>query len=358
MPVEKVITDNKSSETDLEFDLDALDSAVKEKNVAKIDSASVKVEGEVKTEPEVEVEEIESELESEAAPEIKGGEAEDEELDDPGKLTAEERTKFGQRAQKRIQRLVRERNEALDKVKAAEERATAAAKTATDQAVKQAAQGYDQQLALLDAHNKQLDAAGKEAKAAIRAAKEAGDIEKELEASENLASAKANQVLVQRATEHLKSQGKPAASPAVDSKDKESVKADTKLAPAKVAPDKRAVEWQRRNLWFGGDTHRETIMTQAAMDVHFDLVEKGINPVDDADEYYATLDKRLREELPDAFKAQEPLKRKQTVAGGTRTTGTGKRIVKLSPTEQATAKRLGVSLEAYARQKAAIAASK
>jgi len=120
-----------------------------------------------------------------------------------------------------------------------------------------------------------------------------------------------------------------------------------------AAPDPRADAWASKNTWFGTDN----AMTYTAFDIHKTLVEEGYDPNTSADEYYSEVDKRIRLEFPHKFgnnelTTAEPV---QTVASAKRSASTkGRRkTVKLTPSQVAISKRLGVPLEEYAKQLAA-----
>ena len=116
--------------------------------------------------------------------------------------------------------------------------------------------------------------------------------------------------------------------------------------------DPRAEEWASSNSWFGNDT----AMTYTAFDIHKKLVEQeGYDPK--SDEYYEEVDSRIRLEFPHKFdKIEENTTRRakpaQAVASARRSSSTTgrKKTVKLSPSQVAIAKRLGVPLEDYAKQ--------
>ena len=115
--------------------------------------------------------------------------------------------------------------------------------------------------------------------------------------------------------------------------------------------DPKAEEWAARNAWFGNDT----AMTYTAFDLHKKLVEEeGYDPK--TDEYYSEIDKRIRVEFPHKFdkvedNTTERVKPTQNVASAKRSASTGRRkTVKLTPSQVAIAKRLGVPLEDYAKQ--------
>ena len=129
--------------------------------------------------------------------------------------------------------------------------------------------------------------------------------------------------------------------------------------PQYSEPSSKAQGWAEKNEWFGVDK----IMTSTAMVIHQELAESGIDL--ESNEYYSNLDNRLREELPNRFKAESNAGNNgrpvQTVVSGTRTTGNGRsqndRRVELTPSEQALSKRLGVSFKDYAKQKMRLQAS-
>ena len=110
-------------------------------------------------------------------------------------------------------------------------------------------------------------------------------------------------------------------------------------------PDPRAEQWAEDNEWFGKDE----VMTYAAFGIHKRLVEQeGLDPK--SEEYYSSLDSRMREEFPQKFGDNTKSNRVvQTVASANRSTKSGRRTVKLTPSQVAIAKKLGVPLEEYAK---------
>jgi len=117
---------------------------------------------------------------------------------------------------------------------------------------------------------------------------------------------------------------------------------------AQGTPDPKAESWASKNTWFGQDT----AMTYTAFDLHKKLTEQeGFDP--SSDEYYEEINKRIRLEFPHKFATKEvteTAKPVQTVASAKRSTKTGRRTVKLTPSQVAIAKKLGVPLEEYAKQ--------
>ena len=109
----------------------------------------------------------------------------------------------------------------------------------------------------------------------------------------------------------------------------------------------KAKKWAEENTWFGDDE----VMTNAAITIHNNLAQEGLEL--DSDEYYTEVNTRLRKYFPSSFGANdEPEKEKpkpvQTVASAGRKQQ-GRKTVKLSQSQVAIAKRLGVPLEEYAR---------
>ena len=113
-------------------------------------------------------------------------------------------------------------------------------------------------------------------------------------------------------------------------------------------PDPKAEAWAEKNEWFGKDN----AMTYTAFDLHRKITEEeGIDPK--SDEYYEEIDKRIRLEFPHKFgntKAEQTSKPTQNVASATRSSKAGRKSVRLTSTQVAIAKKLGVPLEEYAKQ--------
>jgi len=117
---------------------------------------------------------------------------------------------------------------------------------------------------------------------------------------------------------------------------------------ARGTPDPKAESWSEENPWFGQDT----AMTYTAFDLHKKLVEnEGFDP--SSDEYYKEINKRIRLEFPHKFDKKdvtESTKPPQTVASAKRSGKTGRKTVRLTPSQVTIAKKLGVPLEEYAKQ--------
>ena len=106
-------------------------------------------------------------------------------------------------------------------------------------------------------------------------------------------------------------------------------------------PDPRAQEWAQDNKWFGTDK----AMTYTAMSLHDEIVNEGFDA--SSDEYYNEIDRRIRKEFPHKFEDQN--RPTQKVGSAVRKSSNGRRTVKLTPSQVAIAKKLGVPLEEYAK---------
>ena len=112
--------------------------------------------------------------------------------------------------------------------------------------------------------------------------------------------------------------------------------------------DPQAESWASKNTWFGTDR----AMTFTAFEIHKDLVDKeGFDPK--SDEYYTEIDKRIRVDFPNKFgntETQATTKPVQSVASANRSVKPGRKQVRLTSSQVAIAKKLGVPLEEYAKQ--------
>jgi hypothetical protein len=115
-----------------------------------------------------------------------------------------------------------------------------------------------------------------------------------------------------------------------------------------LRPDPKAESWGAKNKWFGSDS----AMTYTAFDIHKKLVDdEGYDA--SSDEYYTEIDKRIRLEFPhkfDKIATTETIKPTQVVASAKRSVKPGRKTVRLTPSQVAIAKKLGVPLEEYAKQ--------
>ena len=113
------------------------------------------------------------------------------------------------------------------------------------------------------------------------------------------------------------------------------------------APDPQAEAWASRNTWFGQDR----AMTYTAFEIHKDLVKEGVDP--QSNEYYAEVDNRSKVDFPHKFgnnETKQTAKPVQSVASANRSVKSGRKTVRLTSSQVAIAKKLGVPLEEYAKQ--------
>jgi hypothetical protein len=112
-------------------------------------------------------------------------------------------------------------------------------------------------------------------------------------------------------------------------------------------PDPKAEDWAARNTWFGTDR----AMTYTAFEIHKDLVNEGYDP--QSNEYYAEVDKRIKVDFPHKFgntETKQTNRAVQSVASANRSVKPGRKTVRLTSSQVAIAKKLGVPLEEYAKQ--------
>ena len=185
-----------------------------------------------------------------------------------------------------------------------------------------------------------MEAAQKELAAAI----ESGNAESQVEANKRIASLAFENAKLQQAKENAPEVEEPKQRPQLS---------DEQYLPRRTPnelpdPDPRAEDWAARNRWFGQDR----AMTFTAFEIHKDLVEKeGFDPK--SNDYYKEVDRRIRLDFPHKFdkggsvNTSAPV---QTVASANRSVKPGRKTVRLTPSQVAIAKKLGVPLEEYAKQ--------
>ena len=175
------------------------------------------------------------------------------------------------------------------------------------------------------------------AKAKLAQAREAGDINAEVDAQKDIAKLGFEETRLAALKDR-------------QSQDKEKIvttpSLDQTVAPQR--PDPKAESWAEKNDWFGKDS----AMTYTAFDYHKKLTEQeGFDP--NSDEYYTEIDKRMKLDFPHKFannRSQESTKPTQTVASAKRSVNSSRKTVRLTSSQVAIAKKLGVPLEEYAKQ--------
>ena len=183
------------------------------------------------------------------------------------------------------------------------------------------------------------------AKASLKQAVAAGDVDAQVNANQALARLAIEQERINATEEQRKlyEKSQENAGQVVQQPVQSNVQ-----QPQAAPPDPKAEAWANKNEWFGKDE----AMTYASFGIHKKLVEEeGFNPT--TDEYYEEIDRRLRNEFPQKFndggEVQGSNKPVQTVASAQRTTRSGRKTVRLTPSQVAIAKKLGVPLEEYAK---------
>ena len=187
------------------------------------------------------------------------------------------------------------------------------------------------QAALLDQAKKNASIESDNAKRAYKEAYESGDSDAVLDAQDKLTNAK----LKSERLANFKL-------PPLQETETPVPEEVGQIAPA-VQVDERAADWQKTNSWFGDDDE----MTSLALGLHNKLVKQGVSP--QSDEYYESIDTRMRQVFPDNFEDAEP-KRKKTQVVAPATRSTAPRKVTLTRTQVQIAKRLGLTPEQYAKQ--------
>ena len=237
--------------------------------------------------------------------------------------------------QKRINKLVYQVNEAKRRERAATDYAKGLQKK-YDTTIKKYDALDQKNLKEFDAR---VDAQREQVKVSLKQAIEANDSQKIMEANDALTKLAVEKEKARLEIENREQQQKQQQN--VEAKPKE-----TPSEPPQITP--RAKEWAEKNKWFGEDK----IMTDAAVSIHQQVVQEGIEV--DSDEYYNEVNSRIGKYFPSAFEnttkeeVKEQPKPVQTVASAGRKQH-GRRTVKLTKSQVAIAKRLGVPLEEYAK---------
>jgi hypothetical protein len=268
------------------------------------------------TEPEVQVEEVPQE--------------------EPKQEKEEELEEYSQSVKRRIDKLTKKMREAERR----EQAAVDYAKKVKEESDKLKSSSVIQNDSMLVEREKALVNQKEFAKRAMEAAVNAQDVEKQVAAQQEIARLTIED-------ERLKvSKAKALQRKAqIESAPKEEVEQIINNQPEQQRqPDPKAVAWADKNDWFGTDN----AMTYTAYDIHNQLVREGIDVADD--DYYTEIDRRIRKEFPHKFSDGGDINRpKQKVAGVVRKSASGRRTVKLTPSQVAIAKKLGVPLEEYAK---------
>ncbi len=261
--------------------------------------------------------------------------SEDTSSDSPAS-SDDELDNYSKGVQKRIKKLT-------EKVRFAErdkEEATRLAKTIKEENEELKSRLTSLDTGYLNEYGTRLESQLSQAKAAYRDAHERGDVDSMFDAQQALSKISIEQERYRLAKQRQEQQ--PSA-PAAETTHNQ---VQPSAAPQATAPDPKAEKWAEKNEWFGDDE----IMTQAAFVIHNNLRSEGFDGTED--EYYTQLDTRLKERFPKELGSKENEGSPRVASASTsasRSTKQGRRTVKLSPSQVAIAKKLGVPLEEYAK---------
>ena len=200
----------------------------------------------------------------------------------------------------------------------------------------------------LNEYNNRLQSQETTAKELYRQAYEAGDTDKIIEAQQLISKLAVEKQRYASAKSRADSEAKLQVERQQQQPVQQPVQQQQQQAAPPVKPDPRAEKWAGKNEWFGSDR----VMTTSAFAIHQELVEEqGFDPA--TDEYYTEIDSRMRTEFPHKFQAAKKSGGGSQVASASssasRSTKQGRRSVKLSHSQVAIAKKLGVPLEEYAK---------
>jgi len=256
----------------------------------------------------------------------------------PVQKQEEELEQYSDKVKKRIDKMTARLREAQRR----EEAALEYAKNVQSQ-LQQANQRYqtsDQQR--LSETKSRIETQSVALKQIIRKAREEGDMDTEMEAQERLAQLVMEQRQLQSYEALAQQRAQQPEQPV------QQAQPQRPQQPARLDP--KAEQWAEDNPWFGKDT----VMTHAAWGIHRELVQnEGVDP--QSDEYYDELNRRIRETFPQKFAQSSQNSRSsrsaQAVAPANRSSGvnSARRTVRLTPSQVAIAKKLGVPLEEYAK---------
>ena len=254
--------------------------------------------------------------------------------------SSEEMDDYGNKVQSRIDKLTK-------RLREAERREQAAVQYA--QGVQREAQTQTQRANQLDSgyvaeFGDRVAAQITETKNELKQAMDLGDVDKQVEAQAKLSRlsieeerAASHKAQRERLQQEMQARG-------VDPNQPQMPQQMPRQAPPPREPDPKATDWAEKNTWFGSDEP----MTLTSFSIHRKLMEEGFDP--QSDSYYSEVDKRMRDTFPHKFEQQ--VSPSQTVASANRGAAPAKArkgSVRLTPSQVAIAKKLGVPLSEYAK---------
>ena len=238
--------------------------------------------------------------------------------------------------QKRIDKLTRRYREAERREQAAVDFAKGLQKKYTD---------YEKKFDTADGNylkefDARVDAQREQVKIKLKSAIEANDPNLIMEANDEL-----TQLAVQKEKAKLQMADRETRSKQLEEQKKLEVE-DAKTQKENVViprPSEKAKDWATKNTWFGDDK----IMTQAAFSIHEELVGSGVEV--ESDEYYNEINKRMKGHFPHRFVVEQEQRKPVQVVASAGRKQEGRRTVRLTKSQVAIAKKLGVPLEEYAK---------
>ena len=280
---------------------------------------------------------VEVEIESGDDPEVQEAPEVEEEPQEAASGSDDELDNYSNKVQARIKKLTEKyRKEERDREEAVR---LAQQLLQENESLKSRVQNLDK--GYLSEYGTRIDAQVEATKRLYKEAYDAGDTDKMFEAQEALSKMSIEQERLRIAKQRSEqvSEQAPVA--------QQQAPVQQPVAPPAPKPDPKAQSWAEKNDWFGSDE----VMTYAAFGIHRKLVEEeGFDPA--SEEYYTEVDRRMRSEFPNKFQAKKSSGAQVASAGASAsrsTAKTGRRSVKLSPSQIAMAKRLNVPLEEYAK---------
>ena len=247
---------------------------------------------------------------------------------------------YGKKVQSRIDKLTKKLRESERREQAAIEFAQGLQheQTKLQQKTRQLDTGYVNEFA------SRVEAQTAEAKKQLKDAMDTGDIDAQVEAQQKIARLAVDADRAKKSLDQRERLKKEMVARGVDPNQPQMPIQQPQAAPQPAAPpDPKAENWAEKNDWFGTDEP----MTLTSFSIHRKLVEEGFDTK--SDEYYSEIDKRMRETFPHKF--EQVSTPTQTVASASRSTQPAKRqgTVRLTPSQVAIAKKLGVPLSEYAK---------
>ena len=253
----------------------------------------------------------------------------------------EEMGDYGKKVQSRIDKLTK-------RLRESERREQAAIQFA--QGVQSEAEQLKQKTTNLDRgyiaeYEQRVKAETEDTKAKLKTAMDAGDADAVIAAQQDLArlaveSERAKLTIAQR--ERMARAAQSPAAQQYQQQQQQFVQQPAQQQPA-PPPDPQAEEWAEQNEWFGKDEP----MTLTAFSIHRNLVDEGVDP--SSKSYYNELDKRMKDNFPHKFQESTPSQTVASVNRGSAPAKARKGTVRLTPSQVAIAKKLGVPLQEYAK---------